>query len=441
MSHPQDADASGRTNRPLPNELPPEALNAFVEHYFGRRAAYLNLFRDHGRAIYVLEPDVLTSQAERFLRAFRAILPETDFFFAVKSNNHPSISHFLLKAGFGLDVSSGLELRTALDLNAGNIVFSGPGKTEDELALAVAHKDRVTILIDSFGELARLEAVAAGRQATVRAGVRLCTNPEGLWRKFGILPDQLPAFHEAARQCPHVSLQGIQFHTSWNLTPDAHTAFIRTLGARLAAMPETFLENLRFIDIGGGFWPEPGEWLHHLPDNGSERSAPPVSSGLKPHYRLSAASIEVFAREIGRAANRHIFPVVSCRICLEPGRWICHPAMQILLQVVDKKGEDLVIVDAGTNTVGWERFESDYFPVLNLSRPNLTERPCHILGALCTPHDVWGYSYFGQDIQVGDILLVPAQGAYTYSLRQNFIKPLPEVIIMPSSGCLGVGKY
>jgi diaminopimelate decarboxylase len=59
----------------------------------------------------------------------------------------------------------------------------------------------------------------------------------------------------------------------------------------------------------------------------------------------------------------------------------------------------LVITDAGTNTIGWERFETDYFPVLNLTRPDLTERPCHVLGALCTPHGVWGYSYFGQDIR------------------------------------------
>jgi diaminopimelate decarboxylase len=71
---------------------------------------------------------------------------------------------------------------------------------------------------------------------------------------------------------------------------------------------------------------------------------------------------------------------------------------------------------------------------LNLSRPSLTERPCHILGSLCTPHDVWGYFYFGEAIQPGDVLMIPTQGAYTYSLRQNFIKPLPEVAVMEGRG-------
>ena len=74
-----------------------------------------------------------------------------------------------------------------------------------------------------------------------------------------------------------------------------------------------------------------------------------------------------------------------------------------------------------------KQLAADYSPVFNLTRPSLKEKPCHILGSLCTPHDVWGFSYFGEDIQPGDILMIPTQGAYTYSLRQNFIKPVPPV--------------
>jgi diaminopimelate decarboxylase len=96
--------------------------------------------------------------------------------------------------------------------------------------------------------------------------------------------------------------------------------------------------------------------------------------------------------------------------------------------VVDKKEAEMVITDAGTNAVGWERFESDYFPVLNLTRPSLTEKKCNILGSLCTPHDIWGTQYFGHGIEQGDVLMIPTQGAYTYSLRQDFIKPLPKVV-------------
>jgi len=104
--------------------------------------------------------------------------------------------------------------------------------------------------------------------------------------------------------------------------------------------------------------------------------------------------------------------------------------MHLLISAVDKKSPELVITDAGTNAIGWERFETDYFPVINLTRPGLDEHRCLVLGSLCTPHDVWGYSYHGKEIRPGDVLLIPCQGAYTYSLRQEFIKPLPKVVII-----------
>lgn len=411
-----------------PRLLPPDELAAFVRYYMDRRQIYLDLADRRGSPLYVFEPETLIRQARAFEQAFAATLPDPGFFFAVKSNNCPDVAKTLVSCGFGLDVSSGAELAMALDTGAPAIVFSGPGKTIAELNLAVENSRRVTVLADSFGELQRLEAAAASAGKTVSAGVRLTTTPDGLWRKFGILPERLAEFWSAAAPCTHIKLCGIQFHTSWNLTPDAHTAFIEHLGAVLAPMPDAFKKQLAFIDIGGGFWPEQGEWLHH-PD-GAPTDPKAACTHVRPHYRLCARPITDFANAIGAAVRRHIFPVVSCRICMEPGRWICHPAMQLLMRVADRKADDLVVTDAGTNAVGWERFETDYFPVLNLSRPDLCERPCLILGSLCTPHDVWGYSYFGREIIEGDVLLIPTQGAYTYSLRQNFIKPVPKLAIL-----------
>ncbi len=177
-----------------------------------------------------------------------------------------------------------------------------------------------------------------------------------------------------------------------------------------------FVEDLEFIDIGGGYWPSQGEWL--------------VSQTPLTHHCIPAAPIEVFADGLAQALETHIFPLKQCRISFEPGRWICNDAMHILMTVVDCKAEDLVITDAGTNTIGWERFETDYFPVINLTQAMPQERACHVLGSLCTPHDVWGYAYFGKGISEGDVLMIPTQGAYTYSLRQEFIKPLPRIVVI-----------
>jgi hypothetical protein len=106
-----------------------------------------------------------------------------------------------------------------------------------ELRLALAHADRVVILMDSFGELERAGALAAEMDTTIRCGVRLTVNPTGLWRKFGIPLQDLPVIFGHRPPASPVTLTGLQFHTSWNLSPAPQVAFIGELGKGLAAMP------------------------------------------------------------------------------------------------------------------------------------------------------------------------------------------------------------
>ena len=410
-------------------------LRDFVGHFFGRRQEFIALLEELQTPLYLFEPEVLHQRAQQFQAAFRTHFASTSFYYAVKSNNYPGIADVLLQNSFGLDVSSGLELEMAINLDAPNIIFSGPGKTTEELQLAVHEANRLIILIDSFQELERLNKITVAQKKDVRIGVRLTTNPKGLWRKFGILPSELPLFLEKARCCKHLHFQGLQFHTSWNMDTKAQVDFIQLLAEILTRLPKKELSSITFIDMGGGYWPEQGEWLQPAgTETGIVRKALGLSPGrTKNHYCCSSLPIEDFAEILGHAITKFILPLIpSCRICFEPGRWLCNDVMHLLMTVIDKKSADLVITDAGTNAVGWERFETDYFPVLNLSRPALTEKSCHVLGSLCTPHDVWGYNYWGEDIQQEDVLLIPTQGAYTYSLRQNFIKPVPQVVtILP----------
>ena len=436
MPHPDDVlkRAADLLACPTP-PLDRGEVDAFVQAFLDRRDQFLGVCRRHGSPLYVLEPQVLRDRAAQFIAAFEDEVPDLRVYYAVKSNNSPAVAATLAEAGLGLDVSSGRELEMALACGADDIVFSGPGKTQAELALAVASRERVTLLIDSFGELERLEAVAAEVGTTMRAGVRLTTDERGLWRKFGIPLTHLAGFLDAADACPHVRLCGLQFHTSWNLSPAAHVRFITRLGAELGTLDARCRATIEFVDIGGGFWPSGGEWLQPegTPEGALLRAVGvPAESPRRPH-KLPAVPIGEFARQVGAAVRTHLLPHVRCRICAEPGRWLCHDAMHIVLTVVDRKGDDIAITDAGTNALGWERFETDYFPVINLSRPALAERECYVLGSLCTPHDVWGYAYYGTDICPGDILLIPTQGAYTHSLRQEFIKPLPDVAILPDA--------
>lgn len=412
--------------------LPTEMLNAFIDTFPARRNRFLSLLEHHASPLYVFEPDVLKNRASQFRGAFEREISDVGFFFAMKSNNHPVVSQHIVEAGFGLDVSSGYELTKAIEASPQEVIMSGPGKTERELQLAVEHAGLVTVLMDSFAELSRLERIAAAAKRRIRAGIRLTTNPNGLWRKFGIPLCSLGEFFREATRCEWVNLAGIQFHTSWNRDPNAQRDFIGELGKNLSCFPPSMLEKIQFIDIGGGYWPPQGEWLQFggTPKGALLKTIEDERPAQRDHghYWMEAKSIDHFAREIADAINEHLQFLSPLRILTEPGRWICNDSMHLLLTVVDKKGDDIVITDGGTNAIGWERFESDFFPVLNLSRPSKTEKSCMVLGSLCTPHDVFGYSYFGEDIQIGDVLLVPTQGAYTISLSQNFIKPVPQVV-------------
>ena len=408
-------------------------LCEYVRSLLAQKDRFLDCSVRHGTPVYLFDEKVLLNRAKQFTDAFANEIPGFRSFFAVKSNNHPAVARSLVKFGLGLDVSSGLELEAALDTSCQHILFSGPGKTDAELELAAANASAVKVLMDSFGEFDRLERVASGRNVEVRTGLRLTTEEKGLWRKFGVPPVELERFMEKAEDSTHVRLCGVQFHTSWNLTPHSQVAFLRRLGEQFGAMNRERLQAIEFLDIGGGYWPPLGEWVHFsaTPQGRIIQSIMP-ESGRQDRYRYLSEPIEVFAREIGGALRKYIFPHVTCDVFAEPGRWLVNDCMHILLTVIDKKGEDLVIVDGGTNIVGWERFETDYCPVINLSNPSLTERSCLIFGSLCTPHDVWGYGYFGNGIGPGDILMIPCQGAYTYSLRQSFIKPLAKMVPLDS---------
>ncbi|MEZ5357751.1 MAG: alanine racemase [Candidatus Zixiibacteriota bacterium] len=414
-----------------PPVLSKSRIIEYVEPFVNNRDDFLYLRQSSGSPLYIIDKDTLTKRAGQFMSALEKHFPGAAAFYAMKSNNNRTIIRALVEQGFGVDVSSGEELQLALECKAQKIVFNGPGKTERELDLAVANRDRVTIIVDNFSELRRLHESTVTQNCAVKIGVRLNVDESGLWKKFGIPLDRLPAFIEAVKSYDKITLSGIHFHTSWNLFPDRVSAFISRLGKALSALPGDVRKGFDFLDIGGGFWPGRGEWqLSTATRDGQlfkilNNEMIPTE---EPKFLVSASIGEYFTT-VQAAWKMHLAPHIDARVYVEPGRWLSDDSMLILLRVMDKKADDLVITDGGTNIVGWERYEADYCPVINLTRPALRENKCQIQGSLCTPHDVWGFSYWGAGIEENDTLLIPSQGAYTFCLRQTFIKPLPRCVV------------
>ncbi len=417
--------------RPLPIEIIKDYVNGILE----RRELFLESARDHGTPQYFYDETSLEAAIARFNQTFRNRLNRFQMFYAMKSNHLPEISKKAVQSGTGLDVSSGMELSSALSSGCEKIIFSGPGKRDEELELAVKNSARIVIMLDSLGEYKRLTNIIRRldikNQERVSAGIRIRNPYQGTWNKFGTPLEELGYFLKTITGDDIIDAAGIQFHTSWNLGPETQVKLINNIGDYLRwRTPKRYYKNFRFLDIGGGYWPDSGEWLN--PDNTL------IGKLLKTafhdvifdsrHYYMKSRGLASFAREISGAIQNHGDILGKLEIWAEPGRWISTGSMHILLKVIDLKSADNAVTDGGINMLGWERPLTEYIPVINLSRPSVTEKNITTFGSLCMPEDVWGRALFGEGVRKDDIIIVPDQGAYTYSLRQAFIKPVPRIV-------------
>jgi diaminopimelate decarboxylase len=421
--------------------LPSNLLRAYVGSMLEKRRFLLESATRFGTPQYVFDEPAFGSTLEKFWSTFSRSVSRLRLFYALKSNSFSGLCKHVSATGHGLDVSSGYELSMALNAGCRDIVFSGPGKTDPELITALRNRDKVTLLMDSAGELeraARLAQTLGLGAEPAKAGIRIRGHHHGMWNKFGIPLPELGPLLQKAPSIPGLDLCGLQFHTSWNRGPGAQVEMIRAIGAYLKRnLSASAWERLKFLDIGGGYWPERGEWLNPrntLWGRFGQVLDPHREFKLK-HYYLPSRPLDHFAKEIAQAVALQGSPLSDLEIWVEPGRWLSTPAMHILLKVVDEKDEGIVVTDGGINLLGWERPLTEFIPVINLSQPSLKEIPTRVFGSLCTPLDIWGTSCFCQKISPGDILLIPDQGAYTYSLRQSFIKPIARVIQFDGKVC------
>jgi diaminopimelate decarboxylase len=421
-----------RTSKKIEADLSHAVLQKYVKSFLNMKDLYLESAVRFGTPQYFFDEPSLVLRINQFNEAFSRYRDRHRMFYALKSNSYSGIYKRVAAEGMGLDVSSGKELAMALATNCMSIIFSGPGKTDEELALAAQSRKRVTLLIDSFSELQRVSKILkrySGNGEKLKAGVRVLI--EGEWNKFGIPLTDMYSILKKSRAVKGIEICGLQFHSSWNYEPTQQIKMINKIGNYFKRdMLRNWIERMTFLDIGGGFWPERGKWLdtkNTFIKKVTKKIYPAIKFKQK-HRLREARTLDYFAREISMALTRQGRPLNDVELWTEPGRWISAPAMHILLRVVDKKDPRTVITDGGTNILGWNRSLYEYIPVINLTRPSVQEFSTNIFGSLCTPNDTWGTSVFSEKIRIGDILLIPDQGAYTYSLRRSFIKPIARVI-------------
>jgi len=112
--------------------------------------------RRFGTPQYFLEADQLRSIAAHFVQTMQTSVPRSHAFYALKSNDLPALGQIVHQQGLQADVAGLFELQLALELGFGTILFSSPGKTREELELALQHPNRVILIVDNLSELKRI---------------------------------------------------------------------------------------------------------------------------------------------------------------------------------------------------------------------------------------------------------------------------------------------
>ncbi len=417
------------------------SLYPIIAHTLKKKKDILALVKKHGTPFYAFDTKEVQKSIRDFRQPFERHIPGCEFFYAVKSNYHPFLLKEMTKQGVHLDVSSGRELQLALDAGAKKILFTGPGKGVEDLKVALKYANRITIHIDSFFELEKLGALTNKTKKTVRAGVRFFSSYHGSWSKFGIPMSDLELFWKKAKKYPYIKLEGLHFHTSHNRTTKRYQDVIRELGQYLHEHTD-IARCIKFIDMGGGYYPDHVEgyfpWSSAYPwtrSSGYMIQYVNEQVGLptqfeEGYFLTESATPEQYAQDIAKAIKEHLSDLTNCTYYFEPGRILSNNSMHMVLRVEDVKGNG-VITDGGLNMAGWEFGQNFYYPMVNLTRPAKTEVRNIIYGPLCTPRDVWGYYCYAKKIMPNDILVIPNQGAYKYTLAQNFIKSVPPVHKLP----------
>lgn len=343
---------------------------------------------------------------ERVALLRRTLPAGVDLSYAVKANPMPAVVQHLAALVDSLDVASAGELRTALDtpLPATRVSFAGPGKTDAEIAQAIAAG--VTIEMESATEAVRV--VRAGERLGLRPRVAVRVNPDfqvkgsgmrmgGGPQQFGVDAEQVPAL-VAGLAAADVDLLGYHvFAGSQNLNADIIAEAHRKTVDLVLALAEHTPGPVRYLNLGGGFG---------IPYFDKDRPLDLAAVGEN--------LADLVATLIGPR-------LPEARVVIELGRYLVGEAGVYVTRVVDRKvsrGRTYLVVDGGMHHQ--LAASGNFGQVIRRNYPlavgnRLAETAAEtvsVVGCLCTPLDLLGDGVELPPTDVGDLVVVFQAGAY-----------------------------
>ncbi|MFI8453830.1 diaminopimelate decarboxylase [Kitasatospora sp. NPDC085464] len=390
------------------------------------------LAAEFGTPAYLLDEEDFRSRARAWRDAFGT---DADVYYAGKAFLSKAVVRWLHEEGLNLDVCSAGELAVALaaGMPPARIALHGNNKSVDELEHAV--KTGVGhIVVDSYEEIERLAAIAARQGVRQQVLIRITVGVEAHThefiatahedQKFGLSLTGGAAAEAVRRVLGHDSLElrGIHSHIGSQIfdTAGFEVAARRVVGL-LAQIRDEHGVELPEIDLGGGLG------IAYTSEDDPREPA-----------EIAAALADIVRRECA-AANLN-----APRLCVEPGRAIVGPTAFTLYEVGTVKElpglRTYVSVDGGmSDNIRTALYDAEYSVALVSRTSDAEPMLVRVVGKHCESGDiVVRDAFLPSDLAAGDLIAVPATGAYCRSMASNYNHALRPPVVAVKGGAARV---
>ena len=378
---------------------------------FAENSSILNIVKKNKTPFYLYSHKQIKENFLNFSKSLKNVNPLICF--ATKSNTNLTVLKILGKMGSGADVVSGGELLKALKagIKPDKIVFSGVGKTEDELKLAI-NKKILLINIESESEAKLVNDLAKKIKKKISVGFRVNPNVDAnthkkistgkAENKFGMSIKSFKIFYKDIGKFKNLKIDALSVHIGSQILSDI--PYRKTLNVLSKVIKDLNLK-LKYVDLGGGF--------------GISYSKKDKKLNLKKY----AKSVYDFKKKI------------NCNIIFEPGRSIIGNAgilISKILYIKKTQKKTFVILDAGMNDFMRPALYDATHDIIPINKnKQKMKNTIEFVGPICESTCKFNKYNNYQKINESDLVAITNTGAYGFSLSSNYnTKPLiAEVLV------------
>jgi len=385
------------------------------------KIAVHKIVKQFGTPIYCYSYNQLKENILKFQKNFKKINPLICF--AVKANNNTKILKEIAKLGLGADVVSKGELMAALKskIEPKKIVFSGVGKTYEEIEFAIKKKV-LLINAESQSEIETILKIARKMNRVIDIGIRLNPNIDAktikeittgkISNKFGLTEKELIRLINHYKKSKYLSIKCLSVHIGSQIT--SHIPYLKMLKAIKKIIYKAKF-NFEYIDLGGGMGINYGE------------------NNQKLNYKKYSNQIDKFVKE-----NK-------VKVIFEPGRSIIGNTGYLLAKIIYIKKTNrinFIIIDAGMNDLMRPALYKAFHRIIpSIKNRNKVFKRHDFVGPICETTDKFLSMKSYQKLNEGDSVVICDVGAYGKVLSSNYnLRVSPKEILIKNSKILEIKK-